>query len=435
MISASGNAQNNVGIGTSMPDSSALLDLNSTNKGVLVPRMSTIQRSSLPSPANGLLVYDNDTKGFWYFNGVDWKNLAGSSTGISFPFDTTVNSQTTPFIIKNTGIYTTVAIKGENPAGYGLLGRTATGHGVEGSASDNGIGVRAYSVNGTGILTGSTNGSAIQASNSNINPAIQVSSSAGYGILATSNGTAKAGVRGEGLGTSNGLVGVASDLGAYGVHGINMAGTGVYGFSSSGTGIRAFSGSGLALDVIGKLKISGGNTNPSAGAVLTSDANGNAVWKNNKIGFCLRGINSNFNNMASDYSTKVHWTNETYDYGNDYALLVGTNPTSITSTFTVPLTGVYHFDAQVMINSQGVNSADIKIMYSRNGVTNVLAYGTVAYWPDNDGVDCSVSNDVRLIAGDIIWVEASHSNDDQETGYMAISGFSSFFNCHLVFAE
>ncbi len=50
------NAQ--VGIGTSMPDSSAILDLNSTDGGLLLPRMTTIQRDLINNPATGLMIYN-----------------------------------------------------------------------------------------------------------------------------------------------------------------------------------------------------------------------------------------------------------------------------------------------------------------------------------------------------------------------------------------
>lgn len=60
--------QGSVGIGTTTPDASALLDLVATDKGVLVPRLTTAQRSGIITPADGLLVYDSDTKSFWYFD-------------------------------------------------------------------------------------------------------------------------------------------------------------------------------------------------------------------------------------------------------------------------------------------------------------------------------------------------------------------------------
>ena len=43
------------------PDESAMLDIKSTDKGILVPRMSTVQRIAISNMATGLLVFDNDT--------------------------------------------------------------------------------------------------------------------------------------------------------------------------------------------------------------------------------------------------------------------------------------------------------------------------------------------------------------------------------------
>jgi hypothetical protein len=62
---------------------SAMLDVKSTNKGMLVPRMTTAQRTSIVSPAKGLLVFDNDTGDFWFYNGTAWVSLtSGESTNV-----------------------------------------------------------------------------------------------------------------------------------------------------------------------------------------------------------------------------------------------------------------------------------------------------------------------------------------------------------------
>lgn len=60
-------AQNNVGIGTNTPDASSALEVQSTTQGVLVPRMTTAQRTAIASPANGLLVYDTNLDCFFYY--------------------------------------------------------------------------------------------------------------------------------------------------------------------------------------------------------------------------------------------------------------------------------------------------------------------------------------------------------------------------------
>lgn len=78
-----GNNTAQVGIGTSSPNASAVLDINSSNKGVLVPRMTKGSRSVINSPADGLLIYQtDDTSGFYYYQGTNgWTRLANSSGG------------------------------------------------------------------------------------------------------------------------------------------------------------------------------------------------------------------------------------------------------------------------------------------------------------------------------------------------------------------
>ncbi len=71
-----------VGIGTTNPNNSAALDIQSNSKGVLIPRMSTVQRNAIPSPATGLLVFDNTTNSFWFRNATDWVELSDSSSSV-----------------------------------------------------------------------------------------------------------------------------------------------------------------------------------------------------------------------------------------------------------------------------------------------------------------------------------------------------------------
>lgn len=70
LLSSLGHAQ--VGIGTSNPNNSAALDIESTTKGLLTPRMTAAQRTAISSPANGLMVYqtDNTPNLYCYVNGV-----------------------------------------------------------------------------------------------------------------------------------------------------------------------------------------------------------------------------------------------------------------------------------------------------------------------------------------------------------------------------
>jgi hypothetical protein len=87
-----------VGVGTSTPDPSALLDVTSTTKGALVPRMTSGQRAAITSPATGLLVYQTDgNSGFYYYNGSAWMwmhddNSVGGIDFVSKPANQVVNT-------------------------------------------------------------------------------------------------------------------------------------------------------------------------------------------------------------------------------------------------------------------------------------------------------------------------------------------------------
>tara|TARA_B110000503_G_scaffold10620_1_gene14482 strand:- start:330 stop:794 length:465 start_codon:yes stop_codon:yes gene_type:complete len=75
-----------VGIGTETPNSSSLLELSSTSKGLLVPRMEEAQKNAISSPAQGLLIFQtNGTVGFYSYDGSNWLQLIhGSSQGLYF---------------------------------------------------------------------------------------------------------------------------------------------------------------------------------------------------------------------------------------------------------------------------------------------------------------------------------------------------------------
>ncbi len=68
-----------VGIGTASPDSSAVLDVSGTTKGLLIPRMSSTDRQNIVDPAKGLMVYDTTNTAFYYFTGTGWLELLAGS--------------------------------------------------------------------------------------------------------------------------------------------------------------------------------------------------------------------------------------------------------------------------------------------------------------------------------------------------------------------
>lgn len=68
----------NVGINTdgSAPDNSAMLDIKSNNKGLLIPRMTLSERNNIQNPAEGLFIFQTDnTPGFYYYYNSEWKGF------------------------------------------------------------------------------------------------------------------------------------------------------------------------------------------------------------------------------------------------------------------------------------------------------------------------------------------------------------------------
>lgn len=68
-----------VGIGTTSPNNSAVLDVSSITKGLLIPRMNTSQRTLIGSPVAGLMVYDTDFKEYYHHDGSTWKKVLNNN--------------------------------------------------------------------------------------------------------------------------------------------------------------------------------------------------------------------------------------------------------------------------------------------------------------------------------------------------------------------
>jgi hypothetical protein len=229
-------AQQNVGIGITTPDNSALLDLTSTNKGILVPRMTTAQRVAIVTPATGLLVYDTSLQQFWYYNGTAWTALAGGGGGSCYTLQQSYDCG-------GAGVGRNIVISGTNSVN--ITDANAASIGLKSS----------HSADGVSIMTDNTYATGQYAS-------IQASTASNYGVvggtpLPTSaiigNSTGKAfGVSGQVLSTATGEAGVfGNNLRTTGGHGVlgmgyngtvgqtnNQAGFGVFGvnFGTATTG-------------------------------------------------------------------------------------------------------------------------------------------------------------------------------------------------------
>ena len=83
-----------VGIGTQTPATSAMLEISSNAKGVLLSRMTTTERVAIASPIKGLMVFDTTTNSLWIHNGATWVNTAAEATygDVKSGFQTTDHS-------------------------------------------------------------------------------------------------------------------------------------------------------------------------------------------------------------------------------------------------------------------------------------------------------------------------------------------------------
>lgn len=67
-----------VGIGTAVPHPSALLELSSTERGLLLPSMTTAQRNAISDPADGLLIFNTITSCLNYYANGNWQEVRGT---------------------------------------------------------------------------------------------------------------------------------------------------------------------------------------------------------------------------------------------------------------------------------------------------------------------------------------------------------------------
>jgi hypothetical protein len=64
-----------VGIGTTIPDEKSQLDVTSTSKGILIPRLTNTQRNNIRNPPEGLMIYNISTNNYNLYDGTSWKAM------------------------------------------------------------------------------------------------------------------------------------------------------------------------------------------------------------------------------------------------------------------------------------------------------------------------------------------------------------------------
>ena len=144
LLSATSVAQ--VGINTETPDASAALDISSTTKGLLIPRMTNAQLSAIASPVAGLMVYCTNCNAngeMLIYNRTSWVNMVGDVVAyVTFNFNGLTYQEVTSgtgktWMDRNLGA-TQVATSSTDAASYGDLyqwGRNTDGHQIRTSTT------------------------------------------------------------------------------------------------------------------------------------------------------------------------------------------------------------------------------------------------------------------------------------------------------------
>ncbi|MBC7419720.1 MAG: hypothetical protein H7328_03235, partial [Bdellovibrio sp.] len=127
-------ANGNVGIGTAAPASSSLLDVSSTTKGFLPPRMTRAQRNAVVSPAQALMIYNTDDNTIDYYNGAAWFSLNGSPKYIKLGMSSGAQAVDNGSVI---GFDTVRASSGMTRSGNGINLKAGVTYRIEASVNIN----------------------------------------------------------------------------------------------------------------------------------------------------------------------------------------------------------------------------------------------------------------------------------------------------------
>lgn len=309
-----------ISVAPALPHPAAMLDITSTNKGLLIPRLSTVQRTGIAGVPDGLMVYDSTLRKFMYYNQNEaaWKLLGGDT--LQFPFRKTFTLSTgggsgyTP----SAALFSLVN-NGSNPAAFFRQRQTGLTRGdalyaeYDGNSQNTGYNsaFAAYGMNGrytVGISAYSDSTAAISAYNLYRGTAIMAQNAVGFG------GGPYAGIASAIFSSGKTLEGYACGIYQNGIGSSPIVFTygnaAIMGYSEAGAGGKFF-GTDTALHAIGNTYLMGNlrvaNGTQGSGKILRSDAAGNANWSAGTVSgvlnipaSALRAINGN--GAAADFT-------------------------------------------------------------------------------------------------------------------------------------
>ena len=282
------------------PDASAQLDVKSSTKGLLLPRL--VNSSSVISPVAGLMIYNQSTSTPYFYNGNNWADFT-----FTVPYTVSKTSSLDLIKLNQTGLGRGIYAKNGSSgvavgihSGYAVVGEGNTLGGIFG-ASNSGIGTMGISNSDAGVYGKS------------------ISSYGVYGYVGNSGSLfllSKSGVMGEGFNdpgvagysySTSGLYG--SSQSADGVFGTSITGSGIYGFiGSSGfagntAGVKGESNTNVGVMGLSNLQVGvAGNSNSFSGVAGSSNTNdgvyglsvsGNGINGQSSTGVGIHGQSNN----------------------------------------------------------------------------------------------------------------------------------------------
>jgi len=338
--------------GVGVPVSSAMLEIETTTRGFLAPRLTFVQRNAIVSPATGLLIYQTDfASGYYYYNGAAWVGIAGSAADLLLPFSKSQSSPAAPlFSLTNTSVTggdgaiqgysastesSATAIRGvissTTPGGFSTAlrginnGTGGLGVGVWGSQGGSGWGVYGVTPDGLGVYGNATAGGFGVFANSSTGTALYATSNTGLPAnFLISNNTNNNSVITATTSGNGSVVEISSTGTGHGVNSVVTSGYGLRGSSNSvsGAGLVAYNNGGGEANVgITNSNIAGAVVGRNDGGgygvrgFVATNATGTAIGVlgqiglNNSTGRAGRFENSNMTNIAGN-------TLEVYTVGN-----------------------------------------------------------------------------------------------------------------------
>ncbi|MDB5283058.1 MAG: phage tail fiber protein, partial [Bacteroidota bacterium] len=246
-----------MGIGTLNPDTNAILDMNSSTKGIKFPNISQTARAAITNPSKGLVLFDTDSNNIYFHNGSSWQSLVNLSqvtnlvtstitnltggllgggsgstwyTGTAAPTILTTGNTNDLYLNTTTGDYYKKTILGWT---FQATLSGATGHtgatGATGAAGSNGTNGAAGAAGATGATghtgatgttgaTGAAGATGTAGTNGTNGAAGATGATGAAGTNGTNGATGAAGTNG-----TNGAAGATGATGAAGTNGINGA--------------------------------------------------------------------------------------------------------------------------------------------------------------------------------------------------------------------